>query len=251
MIATVTFVRKDVADRTWRAFAIHPRGIRPPALELYAAAYAGDGAELTGTQVLDEFGTMSGPILVVPEQILGSAYDAALTFAFDRDADLAIGSGWPPLVVGLDEDLGGAARGMDAADLAPLFRESERVSVAEGPVKLGYATKKVGGTTIEAHAVVRRSSTLESICLVVLVTDASIGPRELRRLAGSALAWIGTRFARRLSVAVSVAEPTRYDPAQAARRVLDRGSLTAELETAALETTHDASALAHALEFGR
>ncbi|MBK6426826.1 MAG: hypothetical protein IPF82_11710 [Blastocatellia bacterium] len=71
-------------------------------LELYRAAYAGDGAEMTGVQVMDEFETMSGPVLMAATTSLGEVYDVALTMAFARSAELEIGSGWPPVVIGID-----------------------------------------------------------------------------------------------------------------------------------------------------
>ena len=54
MIATVTFASGTADGAHWSAFGVYPNGVRPERLELYPAAYAGDGAEMTGVQVLDD-----------------------------------------------------------------------------------------------------------------------------------------------------------------------------------------------------
>jgi hypothetical protein len=235
MIATVTHVTKDDPTGSWVGTAVYPTGVKPAALELYTVAYAGTGADMTGVQVIDEFGTMSGPIVLVPESLVGLAYDGALSLAFERDEGLAIGSGWPPVVIGLDVRRG--AERMVAEDLAPLFRTPARrmpasieVGTRFGGGAIGFAALHISDRSVEAFAIVVHDNVAEVARQVgVVVTDAQLGPRELRRLAASAHGALSPSLGA-FVVAISVGDPIRYDPAQVTRRALD--GLLLEVERA-------------------
>jgi len=244
MIATVTFASGKTDGAQWTALAIYPNGVRPERLELYPAAYVGDGAELTGVQVLDEFETMSGPVIVVPASIMGRAYDGALTLAFERDGDLAVGSGWPPIVVGLAA--GVSKLSVEAPDLEPLFR-LPALGVAWSPssdpmVAFGYATRRLETTSIEAFvAVVGTNAHLAEQCVGVVVTDCRLGPRELRLLAASTHRTLsGSGASRRLAIAISTAEPIEYKADPNVRRALEGISGPPEAENAASLVAHAA-----------
>lgn len=170
MIATVTEI-KNPAGRVV-GIGLFPRGEKASGLELMRVAYAGDGAEMTGVQVIDEFETMSGPILVSAVTSLGEIYDAALTMAFARSAGLELGSGWPPVAIGLDA---GVPVGRTTLHRA----EDSDVEVFAG-----------GGPT-------------QSIA--ILVTSRNVTVAALRRAAATARGMI--RAPKSLVVAVSTALP--------------------------------------------
>jgi D-aminopeptidase len=57
----------------------------------------------TGLQVARDFGTFSSPILLCNATTIGVAYDALITYSYQRAADLPIDNAWPPLVIGMDD----------------------------------------------------------------------------------------------------------------------------------------------------
>lgn len=170
MIATITEIR--TAEGRVAGIGVFPRGDKLTALELYRVAYAGDGAEMTGVQVMDEFETMSGPVLLSDTTSLGEIYDAALTMAFARSAELEIGSGWPPVAIGLDMGI---------------------------PVVLSSVSRAESG---DVEAIVSGGS-MQSIAIVV--TSRDVNAAALRRVAESARSLL--RSSKSLVVAVSTAPP--------------------------------------------
>ncbi len=169
MSATV----RDILGKDGQAVGagIFPRGEETAKLELYRVAYAGDGAELTGVQVIDEFETMSGPVMISAVSSLGATYDAALTMAFERSADLDIGSGWPPVVIGLDAAI---------------------------PVRAAFVTRAAAGD-VEAFVI---AGALQSVAVIVTARDVSVA--ALGRVAESAREML--RVEKALVVAVAVAD---------------------------------------------
>lgn len=170
MIATITEIR--TAEGRVAGIGVFPRGDKLTALELNRVAYAGDGAEMTGVQVMDEFETMSGPVLLSDTTSLGEIYDAALTMAFARSAELEIGSGWPPVAIGLDMGI---------------------------PVVLSSVSRAESG---DVEAIVSGGS-MQSIAIVV--TSRDVNAAALRRVAESARSLL--RSSKSLVVAVSTAPP--------------------------------------------
>ncbi len=57
---------------------------------------------LLGQGVVDEFATVSGPLFLAPEPLLGKLYDAGLALGVRRDPELPIDAGWPPFCAALD-----------------------------------------------------------------------------------------------------------------------------------------------------
>jgi L-aminopeptidase/D-esterase-like protein len=249
VIATVVHVESERQGSRTGATAVYPRGLRPPALEVYPAAFAGDGAELTGVQVIEEFQTISGPIILAPVSELGTLYDAALSFAFERDEGLALGSGWPPIVVGFDDrprhDV--RAHRLAAAEAAALFREPAgaprwgEAGAGRGATAFGgsggiaYASRPAGAGSVEAFVLLagglasdltlqpaagraRSAENPEGSNVAVLVTDLEVGPRGLGRIAAAGLGGLERvgRSARTLALAVSVG--ARITPPDAASR---------------------------------
>ena len=57
---------------------------------------------LIGNGVVDEYRTISAPLLVCPTALLGKIYDAGMLLADRRDVDAPLDLGWPPLCMGID-----------------------------------------------------------------------------------------------------------------------------------------------------
>ena len=57
---------------------------------------------MLGQGVVDEFRTISGPILLSPSSAIGGIYDVGMLLADERDVDAPIDQGWPPLTIGID-----------------------------------------------------------------------------------------------------------------------------------------------------
>lgn len=60
------------------------------------------GDELTGLAMVEDFGTLSTPLMLVPTPAVGRVYDGLLTYGFGIDGGLPEDAGWPPAVVALD-----------------------------------------------------------------------------------------------------------------------------------------------------
>ncbi len=194
MIATIAEIR-TVEGRV-AGIGIFPRGDKLSGLELYRAAYAGDGAEMTGVQVMDEFETMSGPVLMAATTSLGEVYDVALTMAFARSAELEIGSGWPPVVIGIDLLI---------------------------PVGLSSVTRAQSG---DVEAIVHGGST-QSIAIVI--TSRDVNAAALRHAAESARSLL--RAPKSIAVAISTATP----PAGGGRWSLELDDAVRKAVTEALD----------------
>lgn len=194
MIATITEIR--TAEGRVAGIGVFPRGDKLTALELNRVAYAGDGAEMTGVQVMDEFETMSGPVLLSDTTSLGEIYDAALTMAFARSAELEIGSGWPPVAIGLDMGI---------------------------PVVLSSVSRAESG---DVEAIVSGGS-MQSIAIVV--TSRDVNAAALRRVAESARSVL--RSSKSLVVAVSTAAP----PSGGGRWTLEFDNAVRKVLTEALD----------------
>ena len=59
--------------------------------------------EMTGIQVLEDFGLLASPVFMVNLMSVGRVYNGALTYAFTRGKGLPTSGGWPPLVMGFDD----------------------------------------------------------------------------------------------------------------------------------------------------
>lgn len=146
----------------------------PPPRRRRFAAYrlAGAPLPLLGHAVLDEFGTLSSPILLGARSAAGRLYDHGLRRSFARDPELGLDAGWPPLVVGLD----GATDGVSARlRLHNAWAGAHRLSAVH----------------------------LRGACVVA--TDAPLLPRQLQGLADAACIALVARDPARSAVAVAIA----------------------------------------------
>ena len=116
----------------------YPPQVEKRRLFIGRSAAGGENA-LTGLQVMEDFGTFSSPILLAPLAAMGKLYQALLAYGLSRDAGLDIDTGWPPLILGM-EDLNPPAllyRSADEAQLRTALQAATAGQVEEGNVGIG------------------------------------------------------------------------------------------------------------------
>ncbi len=65
----------------------------------------GDFRHTIGLPVVDEFATFSTPVFFGPSSQLGKLYNLGITLGHQRNSEMPIDQGWPPICIGLpDED---------------------------------------------------------------------------------------------------------------------------------------------------
>ncbi len=210
----------------------------------------GDPGVITGLAVLEDFGFMGSPVFLTGLMSAGRIYNGALTHAFSLDTGLPIGSGWPPIVIGVEDGRRvrnlkeeHALEAMQAAVAAP--RPQGRVGAGAGAIAygmrggIGCAARWVEGAcivgilTLAAHGrrqdLVVRGARMEARlrdipirdnpapCAVsVIATDAPLGPRMLDRLCGSvARGWVDLGWSEGdsgVAIAFSTGTASRVPP---------------------------------------
>jgi D-aminopeptidase len=210
----VGHVTLDAGDVQTGVTAILPY---PPSVrhrKLFAAGFGGGRLHaFTGLAVLEDFGTLSSPIVLCNSTTVGVAYDALITLGHRRDPDLPTDEAWPPVVIGIDdgylnnlrlrkvthddvlravlEARGGVpargsvgiGRGLSA------FGAKGGVGCGSRALKLGDA-RYVVGALLAANGGARAADTVRSLApsfVAVLATDAPLLPEQLRGLAEAAL----------------------------------------------------------------
>lgn len=151
----------------------------------YFAAFRSRGAfsALLGTAVVEEFRTISAPILLAPATILGSIYDAGMQLADARDAEAPIDQGWPPLTVGID--VAAPARPDDW--LPQMLRAIQRQkSSGKAPWQHALLAANAGDYRLQAL----QCSVANAAVATVIATDAPLLPQQLQRIADSGTAAI-------------------------------------------------------------
>ncbi|HSE42618.1 MAG TPA: hypothetical protein VLH08_17755 [Acidobacteriota bacterium] len=134
-----------------------------PAGRYFVAYNAADNYRFAiGLPVIDEFATFSSPIYFCPTPFLGKIYNAGITLGHNRDPEMGIDLGWPPLVVGYDAH---------AVELPVNWEQELLMAIKKAEVQMGggaeeYQLKKLKVETIE-----------------VFVTNAPLLPKQLKRIA--------------------------------------------------------------------
>jgi hypothetical protein len=163
-----------------------------------------------GQGVLDEFGTFSSPVLLCHPANLGRVYDAGLTLAHRRDAELPIDAGWPPLCVGTEALPEGLASDWRERLLSALASASPDVPLPE-TAGLTAARQAIGPWQLEAWS---------AADVALVATDAPLLPRQLRRLAAA--------LPRDLTVAFATGNRLTRSPAGAPLAVRVASEATAD-----------------------
>jgi hypothetical protein len=117
---------------------------------------------------VDEFATVSSPLFIAPRALLGRIYDAGISLAHKRDAEMALDLGWPPLCAGIDRPAGDVPSDLEA-DLLALMTEPSAISGARPQLDLKFGR----------YALERWRFNDE---VTVIGTDAPLLPQQLGRL---------------------------------------------------------------------
>jgi hypothetical protein len=76
----------------------------PPHRYFIAYRILGDFRHVIGLPVIDEFATFSTPIFFGPKKYLGELYNVGITLGHQRDPEMGIDQGWPPVCAGIDTE---------------------------------------------------------------------------------------------------------------------------------------------------
>lgn len=132
-----------------------------------------DARWLLGQGVIDEFGTFSSPIFLAPEALLGRLYDFGIALAVERDVEMRLDTGWPPVCLGLAVP----------ATLPDVWEDDLRQALTGA--EAGTVSGEAGGLTLsrsEARSGAWRIEAWRAAGAAVLATDAPLLPRQLRHL---------------------------------------------------------------------
>jgi hypothetical protein len=148
-----------------------------------------DTASTLGNSVVDEFRTISGPILITPSAMLGGVYDVGLHLADARNPGLPIDQGWPPLTVGID-----VATPEKPADWKERLLRAIRRQESDGSA--AWTNESFTGRSEDYRLQVLQCHVADVHAVTVIATDAPMLPQQLERLADTDTA--------SLTIAVSV-----------------------------------------------
>lgn len=167
-----------------------------------------------GNGVIEEFRTLSGPILLSPAKIIGGVYDAGMLLADERDVEAPIDQGWPPLTIGVDVDAPVMQAGWKD-ELIDALQSGTNVG------EFGLWGSRLREISVDQIKVNILQCTLAGRAVAtIIVTDAGLLPQQLGRLADTDTAAFtvavatGNRMARvqngELHVADVVSESTLH-----------------------------------------
>lgn len=133
---------------------------------------------LLGNGVVNEFRTISGPILLSPTTLLGGIYDAGMRLADARDVEAPIDQGWPPLTVGVD-----AVAPQRPDNWMSQFLDAMRTETGDGspPWEYSLSNSRVEHDLLSGF----RCHVNGHVAATIIVTDAPLLPQQLEQLAGN------------------------------------------------------------------
>lgn len=132
---------------------------------------------LIGNGVVDEFHTISAPLFITPNALLGKIYDTGMALADRRDIEAPLDLGWPPLCIGLDIEVAPLPDDWQAALLDVLM------DVAPGQAASWPSTGAVKSVDDYEIEYVRCGGPDPASQITVLGTTAPLLPGQLERLA--------------------------------------------------------------------
>ena len=131
---------------------------------------------MLGNGVVEEFRTISGPILLAPAAAIGGIYDAGMRLADARDLEAPIDQGWPPLTIGIDV---AAPEFPDnwIAQFLDAIRQEKNIGTA--PWQNNLREARAGDYRLQ-----RLHSQVNGVpAATIIATDAPLLPQQLQRLA--------------------------------------------------------------------
>jgi len=137
---------------------------------------SGNFSALLGQGVVDEFRTISGPLLLAPADSIGGVYDAGMKLADARDVEAPIDQGWPPLTIGIDTRTPARPDDWQEQLLSALKTEQ---SIGRPPWSNEFSSARANSYLVESTRCVNDGD----IAANILVTDAPMLPIQLERLA--------------------------------------------------------------------
>ncbi len=186
--------------------------------KLFIGSFAsGNWNEWTGLHVAQDFGTFSSPIVLCNSTTVGIAYDALISFGYERDEGLPIDNAWPPIVIGLDDgylnDL--RQRRITHDDVLRTIKQASENAVVCGNIGIGRGLCALGakgsigdasrqikidakeytlGVLIAANGGARKPAenapqavSMTPSLVAIVATDLPLLPEQLRQLAEAAL----------------------------------------------------------------
>ncbi len=186
--------------------------------KLFIGRFSIDGGDgMSGLGVAEDFGTFSSPIVLAPTPGVGRVYESLIRHSLGRDTGLSTATGWPPVVVGIDDTAvndpvlvrkvlthAHTAEALASADSAV---STGNAGVGGGLQAFGYkggigtASRRVEEYALGVLAAVNGGSQLHwagrvlpvgertegpQTFAAVVATDAPLIPRQLERLASRA-----------------------------------------------------------------
>ena len=148
----------------------------PPGRFFTAYRARNDFTALLGHGVVDEFRTISGPVLLAPRTIIGGIYDAGMRLADARDVEAPIDQGWPPLTVGINVPAPGRPE-----DWRTRLLDAIQSATGSGSAPWRHALSDVMADAYRLRTL--RCFVGERAAATVIVTDAPLLPEQLERLA--------------------------------------------------------------------
>jgi len=148
----------------------------PPGRFFLAYHAQGNFSKMLGQGVIDEFRTISGPILLSPASIIGGIYDVGMLLADERDVEAPIDQGWPPLTIGIE------APSVDRSDnwhAELLDAMKSQKSVGAPPWRSKTKAGKAGVFKLETFSCETNAGTVARF----YACDAPMLPQQLQRLA--------------------------------------------------------------------
>jgi len=154
---------------------------------------------LLGNGVVEEYATISAPIFLAPNSILGKIYNAGISLGHKRDAEMGLDQGWPPLCIGLYKDAPALPVDWEATLLNAIMTRGNAMPL---PAGIKQSKQTTGGYALERW---RFGSEV-----TVIATTAPLLPAQLGRLCDADSApltvavGLGTRIARQESMPQTV-----------------------------------------------
>jgi hypothetical protein len=135
----------------------------------YFLAYRAEGTfrQVIGLPVVDEYATFSSPIFFTAEKILGKVYNVGISLGHQRDPEMPLDLGWPPLCVGTSDPLSELPANWETELLNSIKKNDATKNRKEEETKQveEYMLQRIGISGIDIYA-----------------TDAPLLPKQLKRI---------------------------------------------------------------------